>query len=119
MQIYRKNSFFRNFGPLVGAEDIKIFENFLDIFGAHTNGQLLVAITYQNSEKSIFRSTLLFIPRPKLLNDRLCLVTAIFLIMAAACLYGRVRDLNAQSTADWTNIVSRPRISKYTHAPNT
>ena len=58
MQIYRKNSFFRNFGPLVGAEDITIFEKFLDIFGAHTNGQLLVAITYQNSEKSIFRSTL-------------------------------------------------------------
>ena len=59
MQIYRKNSFFRNFGPLVEAEDITIFENFLDILGAHTNGQLLVAITYQNSEKSIFRSTLL------------------------------------------------------------
>lgn len=28
MQFYRKKRNFRNFGPLVGAEDIKIFRNF-------------------------------------------------------------------------------------------
>ena len=54
MQIYRKNYFFRNFGPLVGAEDITIFEIFSEIFRALIIWQLLVAITYRNSEKKIF-----------------------------------------------------------------
>ena len=45
MQFLWKNGFFRNFGPLVGAEDIIIFEFFFEILWALTNGQLLVAIT--------------------------------------------------------------------------
>ena len=49
-----KKTIFSNFGFLEAAEDIKFFEIFFDFLVAHTERQLFVAITYQDSNFYFF-----------------------------------------------------------------